>query len=193
MNLSTDFLNFYDRFSFFLKPFYSCLALAASGLLLFFIFFTPSAFAQKKSEAPMPSSILPEKFTARIGGFLGPTFGVEWKDNALVYHALDRTKQPNESTQKITPTEKQWEEFWKKIDQVHLFDWSSDYENWQVADGTQWIVEIEYGGKKIATKGSNSFPRDGAVKKPSKDPEPTKVFREFLKAVEDLLGGKTFG
>lgn len=53
-------------------------------------------------------------------------------------------------------------------------------------DGTGWSVDIEFGDRKIHSGGSNNYPGGGVD---VLDPEESSVFRRFLKAVQNLIGG----
>jgi hypothetical protein len=135
---------------------------------------------------PVP---IPKTFTASIGGFFGGSYRVELHQGVLTYSEAGRGK-PKPITTTITPTEAQWREFRQALDEVKVWDWKGDYFNHHVTDGTQWALEVAYADQAIKATGSNSYPDDGG--KSNGKPEQTKAFGRYLKAVEKLLGGKTF-
>jgi len=148
------------------------------------IFFTGLATVSAAEPAPAPKS-----FRAAIGGFFGPSYRVEFKDGVLSYTAAGRGQQ-NPKAETVKPTEAQWREFRKALDDLKVWQWKDSYFNHGVADGTQWTLEVAYEGTEIKATGSNSYP--GPDGKANGSPEQTKTFTAYLKAVEKLLGGKAF-
>lgn len=54
---------------------------------------------------------------------------------------------------------KQWEEFWKVIDEIDAWRWNKDYFNQDILDGTQWELVIDRNGKRRRRIfGSNDYP-----------------------------------
>jgi hypothetical protein len=77
-----------------------------------------------------------------------------------------------------------WKSFWSAVEKANVWNWAAEYMNDMVLDGTQWSLEIKYGGKYIRCEGSNAFP--GHDDGPAFDPECE--FGKFYNAVEKLMG-----
>lgn len=145
--------------------------------------FIETAFAESTND-------IPAKFEAKIGGFLGPSYSVILTNGVLVYSSSKEGKVVD--SVRIIPTTSQWKEFRDKLDRLNVWQWQDNYYNMNIVDGTQWGLEIkiEHANQYLKTEGSNSFP--GINGKTNHDPRTTREFDEYLKAVEKLLGGKTF-
>ena len=136
-------------------------------------------------------AIMPEKFHAVVGGFLGSTYVVELRDGALHYTERTQTSVgPGTFSSTVIPTAQQWQEFRKSIDQLRIWQWQADYPNKGVADGTQWSLEIAYADHALKTRGDNNYP--DATGKPNGEPNSTKTFDSYLAAVKKLIGGRSF-
>lgn len=131
----------------------------------------------------------PRQFSASIGGFLGPTYQLEWRDGTLTYTSFS-PGQTKPKRAKVTPTAAQWREFRQALDDLKVWQWRAAYPSRGVQDGTQWALEITYADHAIKTRGDNNYP--GANGKPNDDPNATKSFNRYLDAVTKLIGGKTF-
>lgn len=81
--------------------------------------------------------------------------------------------------EEITVSDKQWLSFRKRLDQANVWKWKSQYIDSDIADGTVWGMEIDFGDKHISSVGSNKYPRK-------------EEFDAYLKAVSELLGGRDF-
>ncbi len=135
------------------------------------------------------TNTIPQRFRSSIGGFLGATYNVEFRDGLLYYLAAEGLKK-NQPV-KITPSVQQWREFRRALDDLNIWQWRTNYPNSRgVRDGTQWSVEIEYSDRFLKTQGDNNFPGRGG--KPSGSPSYTKAFSGYTTAVRKLLGGKEF-
>ncbi len=136
-------------------------------------------------------AIMPEKFHAAIGGFLGSSYVVELRDGALHYTERKQTSVgPRMFSSTVTPTLQQWQEFRKSIDQLNIWQWYADYPSQGVQDGTQWSLEIAYADRALKTHGSNNYP--DASGKPNGEPHSTKIFGRYLAAIKKLIGGRSF-
>ena len=136
--------------------------------------------------------VMPKKFSAIIGGFLGSTHSVELRDGALRYIEKKPTSAGNGtlSSATFTPTLEQWQEFRKSLDELNVWQWHSDYPSGGVKDGTQWSLEIAYTDHVLKSHGDNNYP--DASGKPNGKPEPTKDFSRYLAAIKKLIGGRRF-
>lgn len=137
----------------------------------------------------MSKSYYPKVFSAGIGGYMGNSYAVEWKDGQLCYKAFGRGYKPKRTKSKEpypAPSKADWQEFWDKLDRIGVWDWKTHYSEPGVTDGTSWSVEIDYNGRKLETGGSNAYP--GQSDESGYSPE----FEAFLKAVQKLIGGMDF-
>ncbi len=135
-------------------------------------------------------SAAPTSFRAAIGGFLGTTHIVTLENGALTYTDIGRGNKKNAKPQRITPSEKDWQEFRKKLDTVGVWKWQKSYLNRNVADGTDWSLAITYADRSLESKGRNAYPNANGSE--NKTPEATKTFSVYCAAVQALLGGRAF-
>ena len=137
----------------------------------------------------MSHEILPTDLRLSIGGHFGTSYRVDYRGGGtLVYWRIDESREEHEET--LVPTKAQWKAFWKKIDRLELWKWSPHYENPGVCDGTGWSVEIRRDRQSVKSSGDNNYP--ATPEEPSFDPEPSKLFNGYLRAVSSLLGGREF-
>jgi hypothetical protein len=134
------------------------------------------------------TSAIPQRFHTRIGGFMGSTYEVQLEDGRLQYTRFGRGL--NSEPVEVRPTTEQWKEFRHELDAIGVWRWRAQYSTPGVADGTQWSLEVAYADREIRTQGNNNYP--GAAPVPSGVPSGSKAFTRYLKAVQQLLGGKVF-
>jgi len=134
------------------------------------------------------SNAVPERFHTRIGGFMGHTYEVELKDGCLQYATFGRGKQSDEA--RVCPTIEQWKEFRRELDSIGVWRWRAQYSTPGVVDGTQWSLDATYPDRGVKSQGSNNYPGDTADS--FGVPSGSKAFTRYLKAVQRLLGGRTF-
>jgi len=131
---------------------------------------------------------IPQRFHVRIGGFMGRSYEVQLQDGSLRYTTFGRglSSEPVE----IRPTMEQWREFRRELDAIGVWRWRAEYSAPGVADGTQWSLDVAYADRAVKTKGSHHYPEGNpdsfGVSSGSK------AFTRYLKAVQQLLGGKAF-
>lgn len=130
----------------------------------------------------------PERFRARIGGFMGFTYEIVLKNDYIEYARLAGGQKPLRA--RIHPTVEQWRAFRAELDAIGVWQWRAEYSDWGVVDGTQWSLDVAYLDRAIKTLGSNDYP--GARADPSGGPARSKTFTRYLKAVQRLLDGKSF-
>ncbi len=131
---------------------------------------------------------IPERFHARIGGFNGATYEVQLEDRSLDY-GKSRGGQKSEHS-RVRPTIEQWTEFRRELDAIEIWRWRARYVNPGVVDGTQWSLDVAFHDRAIKTQGSNEYP--GTKPDSPGLPSASEAFRRYLKAVQRLVGGKTF-
>jgi hypothetical protein len=177
------------------------------AFLILSLGFTAGAAAQKAGGAPppvpgklLPSQYLPTELKLAIGGASPPSFRVEQRGDSLVYHVREFDPESftiREVERTITPSAGQWVRFWRAMDAVDLWHWQPSYTNSDAENGTNWGVEIAFGDKKVRSSGRNAYPTGEAEPADAADtesnaPEGDDLFRTYLRAVEDLLGGARF-
>jgi hypothetical protein len=146
-----------------------------------FVCFTISVLAADTNSQP-------REFKADVIGINASTCRVALTNGILFYTRDD----PAGITLKmrITPTDQQWREFREALDKLKVWEWRSNYVDLAVVDGTAWNIDIEYSDRKLHVHGANSYPDNAG--KPSGKPAQTKTFKDYLTAVQKLLGGKRF-
>jgi hypothetical protein len=137
----------------------------------------------------LTQNLVPQRFSATIGGFLGSSFRLELRNGTLVYTKFDPGHQNPKETF-LTTTAAQWGEFRRALDALHLWQWRSEYPNGRTKDGTLWSLDIVYEDQALKTQGSNNYP-ETAGQNPSAS-EPTYVFKRYLAAVKKLAGHQRF-
>jgi len=150
--------------------------------------YTVSPFQRAREDA----SYVPSKFVIEIGGFGGPSYKVEMREGKIHYRAETWAPKQEVVEKVITPTKEQWRSFWQEAEKAQVWQWSQEYFNREIADGTQWRVSIEQNGRTVIASGSNSYPAEGDVAKSNKSPEPSAPFNRFIKAVHALIGNLPF-
>ncbi|MEY3882245.1 MAG: hypothetical protein RIQ94_3041, partial [Pseudomonadota bacterium] len=76
----------------------------------------------------------------------------------------------------------------KVLNSINAWEWDSSYNDFEVNDGTQWELKINYGNKRIKSYGSNAYPgtKDDDINlNCSSKPE----FNAFVDELGLLLGG----
>lgn len=127
---------------------------------------------QKREAAEI---LLPTTFKFHTGGMRGSSI-LQWEGDALRYKVSEFRK--TKITKTVTPSAEQWRAFWKKMEEVRIWEWRSRYvPEVRVFDGGFWNLELQQGGKIVSSSGRNAYPDD---------------FRKFLEAVRELAGKDTF-
>ena len=85
----------------------------------------------------------------------------------------------------VIPTREAWDKFWRTMDDVDVWEWQENYNNPNVFDGLAWSLKIERGQRKARSGGRNGYP--GFVNKEKMEPEPSLPFKEYQRAVEELI------
>jgi len=95
---------------------------------------------------------------------------------------------PNFDNDYIIPSEEAWIKFWKKMDNIGIWDWMEHYQpqNVIILDGYRWDLKIVLGNKKLECSGLNAYPGDeiGEII----DSNKSKSFNRFINAVKTLTG-----
>ncbi len=131
------------------------------------------------------ASVVPDRFSASIGGFMGESYSVEFRDGTLT-HTMTGLHYSSPEHTPIRPTEAQWREFRRALDALNVWQWPDDYPNPGVLDGSLWSFDISYSDRAVTTHGDNNYP--DANGKPTNDPDPTKTFNRFLRTIRKLTG-----
>jgi Tfp pilus assembly protein PilP len=129
---------------------------------------------------------VPEKFAASIASVFRGSYSVEVDGSALLYRAPQ-----NRKTIRISPSQQQWREFRRAIDDINIWQWRSRYYR-SITDGDHWSLHIEYSDRSHETGGYASYPEE-AASPGSCSPTTTKPFTRFRAAVQSLLGDRPFG
>jgi hypothetical protein len=131
---------------------------------------------------------IPQRFHARVGGFNGFTYEVQLQDGRLEYKRSGGRQKSRYA--RVRPTTEQWTEFRRELDAIDIWRWRAQYLNPGVTDGTQWSLDLAFQDRAIKTQGSNDYP--GTTPDSSGVPSASKAFARYLKAVQQLVGGRAF-
>jgi len=115
---------------------------------------------------------LPVVFRISLNSFYGRSFTLIMREGKLIYN----------STRPITmfvrtPTNDDWEKFWKKTVKLKIWLWQNEYVDKSSSDGSSWSVNIEKDKLRLKSYGSGFFPDN---------------FSEFTKIVRELIPGLEF-
>lgn len=116
---------------------------------------------------------LPTKLSVLSNSFRGNATLMVWDGKVLQLEKSVGGKTTRR--EKITPSEKSWKKFWKEMDAIGVWKWNAEYIDKDIADGRFWDVLLEYGDKKIHSRGRNMYPAR---------------FERYEKAVLELQGEK---
>ena len=110
--------------------------------------------------------------------FIGGYGGINYKvisDGKIVFFYKAKALEWNDRNKRVfLPSTKKWTEFWNFIE-TNVIQWSIEYMNSDVCDGTQWEFAINKEKIRMKYSGSNAFPEN---------------FDEFLKTVsKNLING----
>lgn len=146
-----------------------------SFLVLLTFVFSSCATKQK------PYVAKPEYMMLQIGGYDGPSYRVRHDDRGLRYFAAsDMFKLDRKIGVRVRPSAEEWNAFRKKLNEIEIWDWKSEYIDPSMSDGTSWRLIIVYslqGDYDVVSYGSNEFPEK---------------FGHYIFAVEELVGDRTF-
>lgn len=128
-----------------------------------------------------PDEVYPTIFAIRIDSFGGPSYGVVFEKGKLTYRKGLYTL-PTE----VNAMPARWMRFWKEIDRTGIWGWDATYDDLGIIDGTGWSIHIKHGSCEVESHGHNAYPEE------VNDREPPEPFKQFLKALDDLLGTQVF-
>lgn len=132
-------------------------------------------------------SVIPQKLEVYVGSSIFGAWHVVLHGQTLTCRK-EQSGREDQNSLPVTPTVEQWRDFRQAMDKLAVWRWQRDYPNRDIADGTQWRVDIVYADRAVSSEGSNNFP--GPDGKPNSAPYQTEAFRAFIGAFEKLLGKK---
>jgi len=133
---------------------YTLLIAVVLGLGLVPSLQTTRALDQEKPEKG--GGYLPTKLSVLSNSFRGNATLMVWDGKVLQLEKSVGGKTTRK--EKITPSEKSWKKFWKEMDAIGVWKWNAEYIDKDLADGHFWDVLLEYGDKKIHSRGRNMYP-----------------------------------
>jgi hypothetical protein len=120
-----------------------------------------------------------------IGGFSGGYERIIWLNDKLHHQYFtgggveDEEARPDDVLNVATPSTKDWEEFWQKVDTLKVWSWEKEYINSDIIDGTEWELRIKREGRRRRRiYGLNAYP------------QPERIFNSFVKAINKLSRSK---
>lgn len=136
----------------------------------------------------LQSDWMPAQFdVSDWGGFTG--YRITLEKGKFVYRVLDG----NRVKTKILdyPEEDQWNEFWRKLNNIGLWNWRREYciadPAIVIDDGGKWVVTIEHGKHAITSTGQNAYPNAQNAAKSNQIPMKSKPYLEYEAALKNLF------
>ena len=86
-------------------------------------------------------------------------------------------------TRSVSPNREQWDDFWRALEAAGVWNWSRDYADPGVCDGTQWSLLLKHAGRSLRSEGSNAYPGGEGM-----DFSRSSSFGQFLSALGQLTG-----
>jgi hypothetical protein len=121
---------------------------------------------------------LPKSFQFSIDKFKRGRQSIQCRGSEL-HFTNDKDYGPSQD-HILNPSEEEWEEFWKQLQRLGVWEWKDSYYN-LCCDGTSWSLEAEHEGRRVTSGGGNSYPG-------VKGTNYGKTFTSFLKALNQLVG-----
>jgi hypothetical protein len=118
----------------------------------------------------------PSILEASIGGYPGPWYSIELKQDALVYSVTQDTGRKSKAVE-IQPSAKDWKRFHRVLEESAAWSWEAEYVNADILDGTSWHLRVEWEGSSLNSRGSNAYPS---------------WFQSVLRGLSQLVGGRSF-
>lgn len=120
---------------------------------------------------PVPTTL---HFRTRCVSSFSWNIDILWQEGRLIVSQLDY---PEERT----PSETDWEEFWKEAEAIGVWKWKQRYEHKRIAvlDGISWDLHLKTRAKEVRTDGSNCYPGTKGI-------EPSPSFLRLVRAFEKL-------
>jgi len=118
----------------------------------------------------------PDTFEAWVGGYVGPSYKLELRDDTITYEVFEQGYELH-STEEIHPDSSQWGQFLNDVSSSGIWEWNPRYKGADSADGTTWYVNITAGPHSVTSRGLNHYPPG---------------FVDFMRAVRRLLNGRQF-
>jgi hypothetical protein len=115
---------------------------------------------------------LPVVFRISLNSFYGRSFTLIMREGKLIYNSTRPTTMVVR-----TPTNDDWEKFWKKTVKLKIWLWHNEYVDKSSSDGSSWSVNVEKDKLRLKSYGSGCFPDN---------------FSEFTKIVRELIPGLEF-
>lgn len=140
------------------------------------------------------SDSAPDVLEVYVGSFNAPSYGLWWDADGrrLVYESFLSGYEERRQTF-ITPSDAQWERFWRTIDSIDVWSWRERYDpgarfepKTQIRDGTHWSISLKHGRRSVESAGDTAGP-DAA------DLDNSAPFAALAEAVSRLTGGHPFG
>jgi hypothetical protein len=143
----------------------------------------------KDLKLPDLGRVRPLTLEFSIGGFFNGSLYVKLINGQLMYYHSHAPLPCDQADAKaILPTVEQWIDFNKVLNSINAWEWDSSYNDFEVNDGTQWELKINYGNKRIKSYGSNAYPgtKDDDI---NLNCSSTPEFNAFVDELGLLLGG----
>lgn len=135
-----------------------------------------------------PDVTRPVRLEFRLEGTqLDPAWQLRWSAGRLEFQAAVPGGEGGDDEHTVAlfePSREQWEEFWRVVDELDVWTWSSEYA--APAQVPAWSLELARPDRRVRSAGHGAFPRTGA-------PTPSGEFRVLLEALRGLVDGRRIG
>lgn len=145
------------------------------------------AIACEPVTAPdFPADGPPDALLVRVDGFGFGTPAVTLRGgDTLVVERRTDWRPDSAVVTRVVPTRDAWQAFWRAADAAGVRAWPRTCRNERVADGGGYTLDIVYAGGRVASQGTNSYPRRSGA---CSGLETTAEYRAFTAAVAALIG-----
>ncbi len=119
-------------------------------------------------------------FEFYIGGSAGSPLYVKFHNGTLLCEQPSGDRFSGEVLT-LAPDPGAWAAFCDAIDRIGVWNWEPEYEAPHgCCDVTYWYLRLEADGRTVSSRGADAYPG-------SESREPSRSFREFRRAVEQLV------
>jgi hypothetical protein len=79
-----------------------------------------------------------------------------WENHQLVFKVPKAGVDFRDWDEVVKPTRMQWRLFWRVCQEIDVWNWPPTLGNMHVCDGLQWTLELEFGNRRVMSRGQVS-------------------------------------
>ena len=103
----------------------------------------------------------PAKLNIKIGGYFETTYHLKLKGKELLYGDAKCVLCDTLELKPVSmPSTRHWDDFWRTLDKLNVWEWKNKYIHTGVSSGTQWKINIILGDKQVKCQGNDAYPKD---------------------------------